>query len=69
MKCAVRFPYGKKIHILDIHDETLCEAEIPQNSVFYYDHLPPFEVCNRCYEAIGKMMLSDYLGLEVMDSG
>ena len=68
MKCAVRFPYGKKIHILSIHDKPLCGVEIPQNSVFYYDHLPPFTICNRCYEAIGREMLTEYLGSEVIAS-
>ena len=66
MKTAVRFPYGKKIHILNIYDEVLCGAEIPQNPVFYYDHLPPIEICNKCFEAIGKMMLAEYLGSDVI---
>jgi hypothetical protein len=62
---AVKFPYGRTVHILDDDGSTLCGAEIKKNSVYYYRlHLSIQKVCNRCYEAIGKEMITQYLGIE-----
>ena len=62
---AVKFPYGRTVHILDANGSTLCGVEIKENPVYYYTlHLGPQKVCNKCYEAIGKEMIVEYLGME-----
>jgi len=64
MSITVKFPYGRKVHILDASGNTLCGAEIKPNSVFSRWLFYKNKVCDDCLREIGKLMISEYLGLD-----
>ena len=64
MSVTVKFPYGRKVHILDHMGNTLCGDEIKPNSVFSRWLFDKENVCDNCYKEIGRIMISEYLGAD-----
>ena len=68
MNVTVKFPYGRKVHIIRSDGNTLCGAEIKPYSVFSRWLFDNDKVCDECLKTIGKIMIDEYLGNDQLQS-
>ena len=61
---TVRMPYERKVHILDQYDEPVCGVEIKPNSVYKDWLFSSDDVCSKCLQGIGSIMIVDYVGTD-----